>query len=67
MGWLLVAGGLATSLITIFEPELSLRLGSPNLFGSAGAVVGGLLTVALAVAGRAHFDLANARLNSADT
>jgi hypothetical protein len=66
MGWLLVAGGLAALLVTLFEPELSLRLGSPNLIGSVGTAVGGLLTVALAVAGRAHFDMANARLDSAD-
>jgi hypothetical protein len=59
MGWLLVAGGLAASLVTILEPELSLRLGSPNLVGSAGTLVGGLLTVALAAAARALFDMAN--------
>jgi hypothetical protein len=66
MGWLLAAGGLAASLLTIFEPELSLRLGSPNLMSSGGAALGGLLTVALAVAAKAHFDFAHARVDSAN-
>jgi len=59
MGWLLVVTGLAALWICIFEPALSVRLGSPNLLGSAGTMIGGLLTVALAVAARALFDLAN--------
>jgi hypothetical protein len=61
MGWLTAVAGLAALLVTFLEPELSLRLGlgSPNLIGSVGTLAGGLLTVALAVAARALFDLAN--------
>jgi hypothetical protein len=59
MGWLTAAAGFAALLVTILEPDLSSRLGSPNFIGSAGTVAGGLLTVALAVAARALFDLAN--------
>jgi hypothetical protein len=60
MGWLMVGAGAAASAISILQPDVPTRLGSPDLLASAGGVlVIGFLTVALGLAARALFDIAN--------
>jgi len=61
MGWLLVVTGIAAALVFVFAPAVSNQVGTPNLLGgAAGALFVGLLTVAMALTGRARFDQANA-------
>jgi hypothetical protein len=61
LGWLLVGAGLAASLITFLQPELSLRLAVPNLLeGATGVLVVGLATGTVGLAARAMFEVANA-------
>jgi hypothetical protein len=60
MGWLMVGAGAAASAISILQPDVPTRLGSPDLLApAAGVLVIGFLTVALGLAARALFDIAN--------
>jgi hypothetical protein len=60
MGWLMVGAGAAASAISILQPEVPTRLGSPDLLVPAAVVlISGLFTVGLGLAARALFDLAN--------
>jgi hypothetical protein len=59
MGWTVAAAGGTTLVMCLLQSGVSQRLASPDVLGSAGALLGGLLTALLAFGVRAMFDSAN--------
>jgi hypothetical protein len=61
IGWVMVVAALAATLMWFTQPALASQYAFPNLVGGvAGALFAGLLTVAIGLAVRAHFDQVSA-------
>jgi hypothetical protein len=59
MGWTVAAAGGTALVMCFLQSGVSQRWASPDVLGSAGVLLGGLLTALLAFAVRAMFDSAN--------